>query len=138
MKRFFWKLRDGFGRFMYGRNGNDKLCFVILCCYLTLWCASVILTAFGLDKVTSVIWCVETLLIFYWMFRVFSKNVTARRREVDRFFGYFRQWKCRYRDRKTHVYRKCVHCKALLRLPKKKGKHTVCCPVCKERFSLKI
>ena len=103
-----------------------------------LWLVSVILTAFGLERVTGVIWCVETLLLCYWLFRVLSCNVAARRREVERFFGFFHRQKCRYRDRKTHVYRKCVHCKALLRLPKRKGKHTVCCPVCKERFSVHI
>ena len=138
MRRFFERMRMRFSRFMYGRNGNDKLCFVVLCCYLALWIVSVILTALGLERMTGVIWCVETLLLCYWIFRVLSRNVSARRREVERFFGFFRRQRCRYRDRKTHVYRKCEHCKAFLRLPKKKGKHTVCCPVCKERFSVKI
>jgi hypothetical protein len=31
----------------------------------------------------------------------------------------------------------CPHCKANLRLPRKKGKHSVVCPRCKERFEVK-
>ena len=35
------------------------------------------------------------------------------------------------------MYKKCIHCKTVLRLPLKKGVHTVKCPNCKKRFEVK-
>ena len=68
----------------------------------------------------------------------------ARRKENDFVFGIFRRikgffklQKNKFKDRKTHVYRKCPKCKAVLRLPKAKGKHTVVCPRCKNRFEVR-
>lgn len=39
---------------------------------------------------------------------------------------------------KDHCFRICPGCRANIRLPKKKGKHTVVCPACKCRFEVKI
>lgn len=39
---------------------------------------------------------------------------------------------------KDHVYRICPSCKANIRLPKKKGTHTVRCPRCGVLFEVKI
>ncbi|MBO5270165.1 MAG: hypothetical protein J6B77_05225, partial [Clostridia bacterium] len=99
---------------------------------------SIVTSTLELELASIVIWIVQLFVLSYWMFRVFSKNVVKRRREVERFYGFFRNKRNRFRDRKTHVYKKCPHCKAMLRLPKRKGQHTVCCPACRERFSLKI
>lgn len=41
------------------------------------------------------------------------------------------------RDR-DHVYRTCPECKANIRLPKKRGKHSVRCPRCSTLFDVKI
>lgn len=129
---------DGMRRFMYGRNGYDKLCLVVMWAYLSLWLVTVLLTAFRMETAAFIVSIFQTFLMLYWLYRILSRNVEARRREVVRFFGYFRNLRRRFRDRKTHVYRKCPHCKEILRLPRRKGHHTVCCPVCKERFDLKI
>ena len=40
--------------------------------------------------------------------------------------------------RKTHVFKKCPGCKAVLRLPRKKGKHTVNCPHCHKNFTVHV
>ena len=56
----------------------------------------------------------------------------------NKFLSFFKRKKAQFRDRKTHVYKKCPHCKATLRLPKKKGRHTVSCPKCRKRFETKI
>ena len=138
MSRFFWKIKYAIGRFMYGRNGNDGICLVLLWTYLALWILSIVFSIFSLDllKVTASV--LQYVILFYWIFRVFSRNVTKRRLECDRFFGFFRNRRNRFRDRNTHVYRKCPRCRAMLRLPRKKGQHTVCCPACRERFSVRI
>lgn len=123
---------------MYGRNGNDGICLVLLWVYIALWIGSIVLTALELDIANIVVWMLQLLVLAYWIFRILSKNVVKRRREADRFFGFFQNKRNRFRDRKTHIYKKCPHCRAVLRLPKKKGKHTVCCPACRERFAVKI
>lgn len=123
---------------MYGRNGNDRLCFVLMWVYLALWITSIVTAAFSWEIASLAVWALQLLVLSYWIFRIFSRNVAKRRREVERFFGFFRNRRNRFRDRKTHIYKKCPHCRAVLRLPKKKGKHTVCCPACRERFSVKI
>ena len=138
MRNFFRRIGYGLRNLMYGRNGTDKLCYVLLVLYVLLWISSIVVAQFRLVIAVYVITALQLLVLFYWIFRVFSRNVVKRRREVDRFFGFFRNKRNRFRDRKTHVYKKCPHCKAMLRLPKKKGKHTVCCPACRERFSVKI
>lgn len=46
--------------------------------------------------------------------------------------------KNKLRDRKTHVYRECTHCHAILRLPKQPGTHSVKCPRCNERFDVTV
>ena len=138
MKHFFLKMKYALQRFMYGRNGNDKLCFLLMWTYLGLWLLSIVFTLLMLEIPQIVVSVLQFIVLFYWIFRVFSRNVMKRRRECDRFFGFFRNKRNRVRDRKTHVYRKCPRCRAMLRLPKKKGKHTVCCPACRERFPVKI
>ena len=90
------------------------------------------------------LWIVEILLLSYAMFRAMSHNHRARRRENELVFGFFKSVKkffvlCknRFRDRKTHIYRKCPKCRVTLRLPKAKGEHTVVCPRCGKRFTVK-
>ena len=74
-----------------------------------------------------------------------SRNVYKRQEENRKFLKlfekpkkFFELQKCKRRDRKTHVYKKCPSCKNNLRLPKVKGKHTAVCPCCKTRFDVKI
>ncbi len=121
---------------MYGRNGFDRLCLVIL------W-VSVFLSVLNIFFRTPVIWIMQDVLIVWCIFRVLSKNIYKRQRENiwfngawNKVKGFFKLQKNKYRDRKTHIYRTCPHCKSNLRLPKRKGKHTVRCPKCNLRFDI--
>ena len=132
------KFMDKVIRFMYGRNGNDRLNGAIFWVY----CALLIV---GLFLKSRILWVIELLVVALYLFRFFSRNIYRRQKENraflkiwNRFTGFFKLQKNKFRDRKTHVYRKCEHCKAVLRLPKKKGKHTVRCPQCNKTFSVKI
>ena len=51
---------------------------------------------------------------------------------------FLRLSKNRIRDRKTHVYRECPYCHAILRLPKESGTHMTRCPRCRESFSVSV
>lgn len=110
-----------------------------------LFAVSIVLTFIGNLCVSKIAVAVFNVLSFaafvYFIFRFFSKNIYARQKENDRFMGvfgkvkgFFRLQKDRFKDRKTHVYKKCPHCKAVIRLPRKKGKNSVICPKCRERF----
>ena len=122
---------------MYGRYGSDTLNKILIIVYAVIVVAYTVLSLF-IDSVWfSFFYFVFSItLIYIIFFRMMSRNIQKRRRENDRFCGFFKLRRNKFRDRKTHVYKKCPHCKAVLRLPKAKGKHTVICPRCKNRFSV--
>ena len=132
------KLTNKFYRFMYGRYGTDTLSKVLLYVYFAFVLICTIVSIFVRSIWFSLFYYVVASALVVWMFsRMFSKNIAARKRENDKFCGFFRLRKNKFRDRKTHVYRKCPACKAVLRLPRAKGKHFVVCPRCKNRFEVK-
>ena len=132
---------------MYGRYGTDTLSKVNIWAYavvLIIYTVLRIVFAFTLKgnsiapTILSISYIViSAALISLLFFRMFSKNIVKRRAENERFCGFFKLCKNMYRDRNTHVYRVCPKCKAVLRLPKAKGKHTVVCPRCRNRFEVK-
>lgn len=142
-------LRERFAEFMYGRNGIDAF-------YHFLFWIIIILTLLNLYFRSSVLTCIEILIFIYAAFRVLSRNVYRRQKEnqiflsavskIRRFFGKVKRkitsgialTKNKWRDRKTHAYKKCPKCKNTLRLPKVKGKHTAACPCCDNRFDVRI
>lgn len=123
--------------FMAGRNGFDRLCNALSVVYFILFILNLFLR-------TPIILALEYIIIAYLIFRVFSRNKYRRQYENMRYYqleskvlGFFRAKSNRLRDR-AHVYKKCPHCKKTLRLPRKRGKHTVNCPCCKENFKVRI
>ena len=142
-------LRERFSEFMYGRNGIDAF-------YHFLFWTIIILTLLNLYFRNEVITCIEILIFIYAIFRVLSRNVYRRQKEnqiflsvvskIRRFFAKIKRKitsslsliKSKWRDRKTHAYKKCPKCKNTLRLPKVKGKHTAACPCCDNRFDVRI
>ena len=135
------KFKSKLYRFMYGRYGTygtDTLSKVLLWVYLA-WLVICTIVELFVDSIwfSLAYWAVTLALVFWMLFRIFSRNVVARRKENERFCGFFKLRRNKFKDRKTHVYRKCPKCKAVLRLPKAKGKHFVVCPRCKNRFEVK-
>lgn len=131
------KFIDKMYKFLNGRYGQDELYrFLLIICLVII-----IINIF----VESVILRILELVIFIFaMYRVFSKNKYQRNKEnkkylqvKDKMFNYFNYQKKKYQDRNTHMYKKCPKCRQKIRLPLKKGKHTVKCPNCKERFEVK-
>lgn len=132
------KIRNKLYRFMYGRYGGDRLNNLLTWVY-AVWIILLSIISVFTDSIwfSLFYWVSSGALCFWIIFRMFSRNIPARRKENDAFFGFFRLRKNKFRDRKTHVYRKCPQCKAVLRLPKAKGKHFVVCPRCKNRFEVR-
>ena len=137
------KVRAWLYRFMYGRYGADRLGNVLIISYGVILVAHTVLSlvmrvvkpTFNMFWIDLGVMAVSLTLIYFSAFRMFSRNIAKRRRENEKFCGFFILRRNKFRDRKTHVYRKCPSCKAVLRLPKAKGKHSVICPRCKNRFT---
>jgi DNA-directed RNA polymerase subunit RPC12/RpoP len=120
-----------------GRYGLDRLYFV-------LFGVSMFFIILDLFVGSWIFMILSALTMGYMLYRTMSRNIAARRRENDWFFGkvrkvtsWFKLQKNRFKDRKTHVYKKCPKCKAVLRLPKRKGTNTAACPRCKHKFEVK-
>ena len=130
--------RERIARFMVGRYGIDRLYYFLLAiCFILI-----LINLFASSFVISLI---ESVIFSYAIFRVLSRNVYKRQQENEKFVKltekprcFFNLQKCKMRDKKTHVYKKCPSCKNNLRLPREKGKHTVVCPCCKHRFDVRI
>lgn len=130
--------KDRFLRFMYGRYGVDQLYYGLMGLFWGLFVLNLYLRTYVLQALTSAVFCLM-------LFRTFSKNIERRRRENEVFLKIWRpvlkftkQTINRFRERRTHVYRKCRQCKSTLRLPRKTGTHTAVCPKCGNRFEVKI
>lgn len=134
--------RDRLIRFFSGRYGIDSLYYALFIFYLVLWTVLLFIRPL---PVRLALYGVQAIVLFFMLYRVLSKNIYKRRRENDAFLkiwrpvkGFFILTKNRIRDIKGFRYRKCPHCKAMLRLPKRKGEHSVICPRCKKRFMAKV
>lgn len=123
---------------MYGRYGSDSLNKALLWTYAVMLLVHMILSLFIESAWYYFIYTVLSWsLVIFIFYRMMSKKIAKRRRENERFVSFFKLLKNRFKDRKTHVYRKCPKCGAVLRLPKSRGKHNVVCPRCKHRFEVK-
>ena len=130
--------RERVMRFMSGRYGPDTLYHVIFWVCVGL----IVINLFAESIIISII----ELGLFGWaIFRVMSRNVYKRQRENQIFMSIVQKVRApfvmmgnKWRDRKTHVYKKCPKCKSNLRMPRDKGKHSVRCPRCSNLFDVKI
>ena len=132
MRGFFGRMGERFARFMYGRYGNDQLNR-----FLTV--ISLILLVLSVIPYLWILWFIALGLMIWSSFRCYSRRIYQRRRENERFLkmiqpikDHFRLQKNKRRDRKTHRYFKCKHCRAVLRVPKGKGKIDITCPRCQK------
>ncbi len=122
----FRKLGDWFRAFMYGRYGSDRLNLVLLGC------------AFLLSLLSSFIRGIEFLVIFsyvllFWtIYRMLSRNIAARQREA----AAYNRFKKFFTDRQNRYYA-CPSCGQTVRVPRKKGRISIKCPRCGQRFEKK-
>ncbi len=133
------KIREKFAQFMVGRYGVDQLNYALMVLYLVCFVLSMMF------KETIIFSLLMWGLLFYSFFRMFSRNVYNRSQENESFLevwnkikGFFQLNFSKIRDFRTKKYVKCPHCKAVLRLPRQRGNHTVRCPKCNDKFNIKI
>ncbi len=137
MKRWFEDLMYKMNRFMSGRYGNDEFNTFLSISSLTLILLTYITKIPSLSSIAMV-------TIIYMTFRTFSKNYSARAREreaylaiKDKIVSKVNLRKEIWQNRKTHRYFKCENCKAVLRVPKGKGKIEITCRKCQHKMRKK-
>ena len=109
-------------RFMEGRYGNDKLNNTILG-------TALLISILGLFIRTPLLNLIAYVLMFWAIFRTLSRNTYKRYQENRKFLQFFD----RIRDRE-HKYFDCPKCRQMVRVPRGKGKISITCPRCREKF----
>lgn len=127
------QLVQKFQQFMVGRYGNDEFT-------LFLSIAGLILGLLANFKYLGFLYYIGAILIFFGLFRSLSKNYNARRKELNWYLLWSTKPKAeikllinRIQERETHKYFKCKNCKAVLRVPKGRGKIEITCPKCRAK-----
>lgn len=132
------KIKEKFSKFMYGRYGTDKLNMFLVIMLLVFAVGNFSVRN---EYFSMVFTSWEFLLIFLIYYRMFSKNISKRYAEnqkylsienrVRRFFG---KSKYMQQQRKEfHIYT-CPQCKQKIRIPRRKGKISIRCPKCGSEF----
>ncbi len=126
MSNFFRRLRNGFLHFMAGRYGTDKLNTAILTAGVICSLVVVFIRWALLDLILTVI---SYALMFWAIFRMLSRNTYRRYQENRKYLRLLE----RLKDRE-HRYFDCPRCRQPVRVPRGKGKISITCPKCKEKF----
>ncbi len=134
IKQFGYMLGSRLSQFLYGRNGFD---------YLARTCnvLAIILLVINIFAQSVVIYFAWVALLGYTIFRVYSKNITKRYAENQKFLQitevprrFFKLAGLQWRDRNVSRYYLCKSCHQQIRVPKGKGRIEIRCPKCGERF----
>ena len=136
MRSFFYKLSSALARFMYGRNGTDQLNWAILVVYLVMWVLRTVVSVLDIALAAAVIDLLMLALAVALLWRTFSRNLSKRRAENQKFVNWWYPIKGRFaaakarRADKDHKYFTCKNCKTICRVPVGKGKIVITCPKC--------
>ncbi len=124
-KKMWRGFRSAMVRFMAGRYGMDRLNSVFLWSSLIL----VLVAMFLPGKAKLILTLLSYLIMGIAIFRLLSRNTYKRYRENRRFLMRLDQIKDR-----DHKYYTCPKCRQPVRVPRGKGKISITCPKCKEKF----
>ena len=134
MRNWLQKIMNG----RYGMYGFDMLSRTLL----ILWFGMTFVNMFFNSIIVYAVSVIPGVIFF---FRYLSKNIAKRTAENKKFASFMMkigawfkfQWQ-KITEIRTHRYIRCKQCKALLRVPRKPGKHTAVCPKCQNRFEARI
>ncbi|MBQ8970374.1 MAG: hypothetical protein IJ873_01995 [Lachnospiraceae bacterium] len=128
------KLRYKLAQFMVGRYGMDQLSQMIAgVCFIFI--------VLGMFVARPVFSLLTLLLIILMYFRVFSRNISARYAENQKYLTFtarlrasLNRGRTRLLDLRTHHIYKCPSCGQKIRVPRGKGKIEISCPKCLTKF----
>ena len=120
------KFRNWFHQFMAGRYGHDKLNSALLWTGVAVVVVAIFIPA---PLPNLLLHMLAYVLMGVSIFRTFSRNTYKRYQENRRFLMLLD----RFRDRE-HRYFDCPKCHQNVRVPRGKGKISITCPKCREKF----
>lgn len=126
LQNFSSRLAMGLSSFMAGRYGTDKLNMLILGVGLA---ASLLSMFVRLPALNLVLFVLSYGMMIWAIFRSLSRNTYKRYRENRKFL----QITGRLKDRQNRYF-DCPKCRQLVRVPRGKGKISITCPRCREKF----
>ena len=126
LRQFSTKLSALLRGFMAGRYGTDRLNMVILCAGLVVSLLSVWSQSRGLNLIFFLL---SYGLMIWAIFRSLSRNTYKRYLENRKFLQLIN----RVKDRQNRYF-DCPKCRQVVRVPRGKGKISITCPRCKEKF----
>ena len=139
-----WKIRNAIARFMYGRNGADKLGQAMLWAYIAVWLVQIVVgSILKIEVLAMLCELVMLVLMILIFFRMFSRNLGKRRAENQKFLNWWWRVKnsraaAKARQADTdHKYFTCGTCKTICRVPVGKGKIIITCPKCGAKIQAK-
>lgn len=128
------KFRDRFANWMSGRNGMDELARFESGLVL-------ILLIISLFSRLGLLYIVALAVMIHMYYRMFSRNVSKRYEENQKFlnlrYNSTVEWnkkKKHFAQRKTYCFFKCPQCKQEIRVPRGHGKICITCPRCRTEF----
>ena len=125
-QQFTSNITQSLRRFMSGRYGTDRLSMVILCAGL----AASLLAAIIHHPAANIVFLLLSYALMVWAIcRVMSRNTYKRYQENRKFLQFFD----RLKDRQNKYF-DCPKCHQTVRVPRGKGKISITCPRCKEKF----
>lgn len=124
-------------QFMYGRNGVDHYGRFLTYFALIIFILGIIIKGtFG-----SLLYYFAIAVLIYSYFRMFSKNLDKRRAENARYFrlrttvvNEAKNWNDRRKQSRDYKFFRCPSCRAMLRVPRGKGKIRITCRKCGSAF----
>lgn len=117
-------------RFMSGRYGSDQLNWALILMVLALSILNnLIYVILGSPVLYGILSVLYTAIVAFAFYRMFSRNIPLRQRENQQWLGFW----ARLKDR-NHRYFRCPHCKQRVRVPRHKGKISIRCPRCGDKF----
>ena len=120
------RIKQWLRRFMMGRYGTDKLSMTILTAGVIASILSIFMPVAGIKMLLTL---AAYGLMIWAIFRMLSRNTYRRYQETRRFL----QFVDGIRDRE-HRYYNCPNCHQRVRVPRGKGKISISCPKCREKF----
>ena len=126
LRQFSARLSAGLQNFMAGRYGTDKLNMLILSVGLAVSLLSVFVQYAPVNLLLVVL---SYGLMIWAIFRTLSRNTYRRYQENRKFL----QIVGRVKDRNNRYF-DCPKCRQMVRVPRGKGKISITCPRCHEKF----
>ena len=126
LRKLLFQMNQSIRSFMSGRYGTDRLSMVILTTGLVI---SLLSTFIRRPPFPLIFLLLSYGLMIWAICRVLSRNTYKRYQENRRFLQFFEHLK----DHQNRYFN-CPKCHQTVRVPRGKGKISITCPRCREKF----